>query len=70
MVIIVNRVGIRVRITAPSLEVFPADKAAIDIDVRQRYRTKFLKVKVEGDTMYLERFEISQVHGGSDSYRV
>lgn len=53
MMIIVNRVGIRKRITAASLEVFPADKAAIDIDVRQRYRTKFLKVKVEGDTIYL-----------------
>ena len=53
MMIIVNRVGIRIRITAPSLEVFPAHKAAIDIDVRQRYRTKFLKVKVEGGTIYL-----------------
>ena len=54
MMVIVNRVGIRIRITAPSLEVFPTDKAAIDIDVRQRYRTKFLKVKVEGGTIYLK----------------
>ena len=53
MMVIVNRVGIRIRITAPSLEVFPADKAAIDIDVRQRYRTKFLKIEVKGDTIYL-----------------
>jgi hypothetical protein len=53
MMVIVNRVGIRIRITAPSLEVFPADKAAIDIDVRQRYRTEFLKVKVEGGPIYL-----------------
>ena len=53
MVIIVNRVGIRVRITAPSLKVFPADEAAVDIDVRQRYGTKFLKVKVEDGTIHL-----------------
>jgi len=53
MVIIVNRVGIRIRIATPPLKVFPADKAAIDIDVRQRNRTKFLKVKVKGGTIHL-----------------
>ena len=33
MMIIVNRVGICIGITTPSLKVCPADEAAVDIDV-------------------------------------
>jgi hypothetical protein len=38
--------GVRVRTSTPSLEVLPTDETSIDIDVGQRDRTNFLKVKV------------------------
>jgi hypothetical protein len=36
MVVIVNGMGIRVRITTSALEVFSTYKAAIDVDIRRR----------------------------------
>ena len=46
VVIFMDRVSVRVRTSTSSLEVLPAYKTSIGIDVRQRDRTDFLKVKV------------------------
>ena len=46
MVIFVDRMSIRVRTSTSSLKVLPTNETSIDIDVRQRDGTNFLKVKV------------------------
>ena len=55
MVILVNRMRISVGFATSALEIFTTDQAAIDVDVRQRYRAHLLKVKVKDGAIYLVR---------------
>lgn len=59
MMILVNRMRVSVGLFPSSLKVFTAYEAAVYIDVGERYRTDFLKIKVEDGPVDLESSECS-----------
>lgn len=55
MVVIVYSMRVRIRTSSAALEVFAADQTAIYIDIGERHRAYFFKVKVEDRSVDLGR---------------
>jgi hypothetical protein len=56
MVVFVDRVCIRVRVTTAALKVFSTYEAAVDVDVREGDGAHLFKVEVEGGTIDLRAY--------------